>query len=96
MNAGLEGGKPVTGWYFDGGAGWGNGDYAYYEYSTVDGYINGLVLKAAHDEYFQLVDSEGKVLTEVEKGSEIDLSTLNPGEKDGWTFIGWASLRAIP
>ncbi len=89
MNAGLEGGKPVTGWYFDGGAGWGNGDYAYYEYSTVDGYINGLVLKAAHDEYFQLVDSEGKVLTEVEKGSEIDLSTLNPGEKDGWTFIGW-------
>ncbi len=78
--------RDISGWYRDGSVGWGN---EYVRYAGING-TEDYYLKAAHDQYFMLVDSEGGSLAEVEKGVEIDVSILYPGERDGWTFIGWA------
>lgn len=85
--------KPITGWYFDGGEGWGsNGQFGYY---SQDQAVVGVVctgtasLKAAHDQYFQLIDMDGNVRAEVEKGTMVDVSEFEKPTLDGFAFVGW-------
>lgn len=79
-------GRDISGWYRDGSAGWGSEYVRYADVSGTEDYD----LKAAHDQYFTLTDSEGGSLAEAEKGAEIDVGCLTPGEREGWTFLGWA------
>lgn len=83
MGTGSDG-KNITGWYNDFGTRWGDG---YTKYDSIQGYTGQLLIKAAHDEYFVVTDSEGNELYNVEKGTEVELPVL---EREGFTFIGWA------
>lgn len=91
MDATLKDKTEITGWYHDRN-GWGEeeGDYPYYRYDSVNGSWSGEgYLKAAHDQYFQLTDGGGKVLADVEKGTEIDVSKLEEPTREGYRFAGW-------
>ena len=91
MNAELkEDGKAISGWYLDDSyyGPWNEGKYAYTEYEA-GRHENWLTLKAAHDQYFQLVDEEGNMLAEVEKGTQFDVSSLKEPTRDGYNFTGW-------
>lgn len=83
----LDGKRPVSNWYLDGsGSRWEDGNYDQYTGEET----GTLYLKAAHDQYFQLTDADGKVLADVEKGTEIDVSKLEEPTREGYTFTGWA------
>ncbi len=87
MGVELEDGTKVTGWYFDANEGWSQGEYAYFNYGSLKkGVKSALYIKAAHDEYFVVTDSEGNELYNVEKGTEVELPVL---EREGYTFLGW-------
>ncbi len=94
MNANMDSGKPITGWYWDGSSRWGDDDYyselvlTYPQGTRYSGSI--LCLKAAHDQYFTLSDGNGNELANEEKGTEIDLNEIESPALNGWEFIGWA------
>lgn len=90
----LENQKPISGWYWDDSAGWGN-ETGKYPYTNQDHVVGGtykgiLRLKAAHDQYFSVLDGENNTeLANVEKGTVLDLSTIEAPQLDGYAFIGW-------
>ena len=93
MGADLDG-KNASGWYNDSSdTRWGD---AYENKDSVHNYKDELFIKAAHDEYFAVTDSEGDVLAWVEKGTEINVSELEEPTQDGYTFVGWADEDGTP
>lgn len=94
--------KPINGWYFDGGtatdSGWGgNGKYAYYKYENINGTYKGWAfLKAAHDQYFNVVYTDGvdgdvfdSQAYEVENKNPVPVFNGEIPERPGYTFAGW-------
>ncbi|MDE7004433.1 MAG: InlB B-repeat-containing protein [Oscillospiraceae bacterium] len=93
MGAKLEDGTNVTGWYFDGVKGWGNDGNPYFEYEKVNGKYDGLSIKAAHDQYFNVTFDLGyegaeNVTTSLEKGSDFPAVPTVP-TRPNFTFTGW-------
>lgn len=85
--------RPVTGWYWDGSTRWGDKytelvlPYAGTVYSGI------LCLKAAHDEYFSVLytDGLGNNLweTEVENESAVPMFEGEIPARPGYNFVGW-------
>ena len=93
MGAELKDGTDVTGWYYDGAKGWGNEGNPYFEYEKVSGNYNGLAIKAAHDEYFDVTFDLGyegaeNVTNSLEKGSDFPAVPTVP-TRPNFTFTGW-------
>lgn len=103
MNVTGKDGKPITGWFFDGTDRWGNGKNAYTSQdhavngATSGSYFTGtLSLKAAHDQYFDVVYSDGvdgslfdNQKYEVENKQPIPLFNGEVPTRPGYTFAGW-------
>lgn len=99
MNATLgEDGKPITGWYKDGSTRWGDG-YNELDLPFKPGtvYSSGIFcLKAAHDEYFDVVYTDGADGTlfadqkyEVENENSVPVFSGEIPSRPGYTFAGW-------
>lgn len=101
MNVVGKDGKPITGWYWDDASGWGNADgkYPYTSQNNVatsGEYTNGLCLKAAHDQYFNVEYTDGADGTlfetqqyEVENKTPVPVFSGGIPERPGYTFAGW-------
>lgn len=101
MNVVGKDGKPITGWYWDDASGWGNADgkYPYTSQNnaaTSGEYTNGLRLKAAHDQYFNVEYTDGADGTlfetqqyEVENKKPIPVFSGEIPSRPGYTFAGW-------
>ena len=101
MNVVGKDGKPITGWYWDDASGWGNADgkYPYTNQNNVatsGEYTNGLCLKAAHDQYFNVEYTDGADGTlfetqqyEVENKNPVPVFSGGIPERPGYTFAGW-------
>lgn len=91
MNAVLKDGKPITGWFYDGDdGGWSNGEHAYVIQPNISDGTKAAMLKAAHDQYFNVTyTGEGveETLVGVEKGS--DLPNVTPVREGCYEFAGW-------
>lgn len=98
MDATMNSGKPVTGWYRDGATRWGDSYYdefvLTFEPGTKYGKGSILCLKAAHDEYFNVVYTDGNGSTL--QSTEVENKTVGipafEGElptREGYNFIGW-------
>ncbi len=88
--------KPVTGWYYDGGDRYGHGEYAYVAQNLAtkaEGYTGGVLrLKAAHDQYFNVIYTNGGETlqsSEVENGQPIPAYAGAAPVRDGYDFAGW-------
>lgn len=100
MNVANKDGKPITGWYWDNSQRWSN-EAGNSPYSDVSSFANGvysgqLMLKAAHDKYFDVVYTDGVDGTvfadqkhEVENKHGIPVYAGETPSRTGYTFVGW-------
>ena len=102
MNEKLDSdGKNITGWYYDAGERWSNGQFGYHGYhgyeSGTFNYGGRYYLKAAHDPYFNVIykdgmgENDGAELekAEVENGSAIPGYSSQDPTREGYEFVGW-------
>lgn len=84
-------GKPITGWYSDGNPRYGD-VYVAKDKQATGGYTGILCLKAAHDQYFNVIYTNGGETlqsSEVENGQPIPAYAGAAPVLDGYDFAGW-------
>ena len=100
MNVVGADGKPITGWYWDNSQRWSNetGNSPYSDVSSfADGvYAGQLLLKAAHDKYFNVEYTDGadgslfdSQKYEVENKSAVPMFEGEIPARPGYNFVGW-------